>query len=240
MNEMKTIALSICTGLFLAASAAAQQPNTLTKKERKEGWVLLFDGKTTNGWHTYRKDKAGAAWTVNDGALVFNTPSDKAEGGDIVTDKAYENYDLTLEWKISEGGNSGIIFGVKEDPKYGATYQTGIEMQVLDNIKAEDRHYPNHLAGTLYDLIGSAAVSKPKPVGEWNQARILYNHGDITLWLNGVQTAHVKVGSPEWQTILAKSKFHDWDGFAKYPNGKIALQDHGHEVAYRNIKIKQL
>ncbi|WP_345231900.1 DUF1080 domain-containing protein [Olivibacter ginsenosidimutans] len=237
---MKKISLSICSCLFLAATAFAQQANSLTSQEKKDGWKLLFDGKSTKGWHTYRKDKAGAAWTVQDGALVFNSPSDKSEGGDLVTDKEYENYDLTLEWKISEGGNSGIIFGVKEDPKYGASYETGIEMQVLDNIKAEDRHYPNHLAGTLYDLIGSAEVSKPKAVGEWNQARILYNKGEITLWLNGVQTANVKIGSPEWLNLLAKSKFHDWEGFAKYPKGKIALQDHGHEVAFRNIKIKQL
>jgi len=236
---MKTITLGICT-LFFAATAFAQQPNTLTSKEKKDGWKLLFDGKSTKGWHTYHKDKAAAAWTVQDGALVFTTPADKSENGDLVTDKEYENYDLTIEWKISEGGNSGIIFGVKEDPKYGQTYDTGIEMQVLDNIKAEDRFKPNHLAGTLYDLIGSQEVSKPKPVGEWNLARILYNNGEITLWLNGVQTAHVKKGSDEWNKILASSKFHDWEGFAKYSKGKIALQDHGHVVSYRNIKIKQL
>ncbi|WP_134087889.1 DUF1080 domain-containing protein [Olivibacter sp. XZL3] len=237
---MKKISLSICACLFLATATFAQKPNSLTSKEKKDGWVLLFDGKSTKGWHTYHKDQAGAAWSVKDEALVFDPTVDKAEKGDLVTDAEYENYDLTLEWKISDGGNSGVIFGIHEDPKYGATYQTGIEMQVLDNINAGDRFIPNHLAGSLYDLIGGPDVSKPKPVGEWNLARILYNNGEITLWLNGVQTAHVKKGSEEWNQLIAKSKFHDWEGFAKYPKGKIALQDHGNVVSFRNIKIKQL
>lgn len=237
---MKTISLSICACILTVASVFAQKPNTLTSKEKKDGWVLLFDGKSTTGWHTYGKDQALSAWTVQDGALVFNPEAGKDQGGDLVTDQEYENYDLTLDWKISDGGNSGVIFGVKEDPKYGATYQTGIEAQVLDNINAGDRFIPNHLAGSLYDLIGSAEVSKPKAVGEWNQARILYSNGEITLWLNGVQTANVKKGSDEWNQLIAKSKFHDWEGFAKYPKGKIALQDHGNVVSFRNVKIKQL
>jgi len=237
---MKTISLSICACLLTVASALAQKPNTLTSKEKKDGWVLLFDGKTTSGWHTYHKDAATPAWSVQDGALVFNPDAGKGQGGDLVTDGEYENYDLTIEWKISDGGNSGVIFGVKEDPKYGATYQTGIEMQVLDNINAGDRFIDNHLAGSLYDLIGGPDVSKPKAVGEWNQARVLYNNGEITLWLNGIQTAHVKKGSEEWNQVIAKSKFHDWEAFAKYPKGKIALQDHGNVVSYRNVKLKQL
>ncbi|QNL49676.1 DUF1080 domain-containing protein [Olivibacter sp. SDN3] len=237
---MKTISLSICSCILLTTVAFAQKLNTLTSKEKKDGWELLFDGKSTDGWHTYHTDKASNAWSVQDGALVFNPAADKSERGDLVTDKEYENYDLTYEWKISDGGNSGVIFGVKEDAQYGATYETGIEMQVLDNINADDRHTPNHLAGSLYDLIGSAEVSKPKAVGEWNQARILYSGGQITLWLNGVKTAEVKKGSEEWNQLIANSKFHDWEGFAKYDKGKIALQDHGDVVAYRNIKIKQL
>lgn len=237
---MKTISLSICACFLLVGVTFAQKPNALSNKEKKDGWVLLFDGKSTKGWHTFQKDKATAAWAVQDGALVFNPAADKTERGDLVTDQEYENYDLIIEWKISDGGNSGVIFGINEDPKYHATYETGIEMQVLDNINAGDRFIPDHLAGSLYDLIGGPEVSKPKAVGEWNEARILNKDGQITLWLNGVQTATVAKGSEEWKKLIAESKFNGWEGFAKYSKGKIALQDHGNIVSFRNIKIKQL
>ncbi|SEM19430.1 protein of unknown function [bacterium A37T11] len=237
---MKKNALLCCAGLLITSLLPVHGQNVLSKKEKQQGWKLLFDGTTTNGWHTYQKDKAGSAWIVKDGALTFNPDAPQADHGDLVTNSEYENYDLQLEWKISPEGNSGIIFGIKEDPKFGQTYDTGIEMQVLDNIGASDNKLPNHLAGTLYDLIGSREVSKPKAVGEWNKARILKKNGEITLWLNGIQTAHVKIGSEEWNTLLNKSKFKTWPNFAKYPTGKISLQDHGHIVAYRDIKIKLL
>jgi hypothetical protein len=234
-------------GMALLGSAAltAHSPMTPVATHTQmasvqDGWVSLFDGKTTKGWHTYLKPTAGAAWHVANGELRFNPKVDNAERGDLVTDKAYENFELKLEWQIAPGGNSGIIFGVHEDKKYGATYLTGLEMQVLDNISAADNKIPNHLAGTLYDLTGDASVSKPKALGEWNEAHIRKKDGRITLWLNGVQTADVTIGSPEWQKMLESSKFKDWEGFAKYPKGKIALQDHGDVVAYRNIRIKEL
>lgn len=216
--------------------ATASSQSTIAE----DGWASLFDGQTTNGWHTYLRDTASAAWTAQEGELRFNPDVPREQRGDIVTDAEYENYELELEWKIASGGNSGIIFSVHEDPKFGATYLTGVEMQVLDNIDAGDNKIENHLAGSLYDMIGSKEVSQPKPVGEWNQARIRKNEGQITLWLNGVQTADVTIGTPEWQQVLDASKFKDWEGFAKYPKGKIALQDHGDVVAYRNIRIKEL
>jgi len=218
-------------------TSASETP--MENMENQE-WVSLFDGQTTAGWHTYLKDTASAAWVVKDGALSFNPEAPRDQRGDLVTDGEYENYELELEWQISSGGNSGIIFGVHEDPQFSATYQTGIEMQVLDNIDAGDNKIENHLAGSLYDMIGSKEVSQPKPVGEWNKARIRKNNGQITLWLNDVQTADVTIGTPEWEQVLNASKFKDWEGFAKYPKGKIALQDHGGVVAYRNIRIKNL
>ncbi|WP_051293132.1 3-keto-disaccharide hydrolase [Olivibacter sitiensis] len=218
--------------------AFAQAPNTLSNSEKKDGWKLLFDGKSTKGWHTYLKDGVGNAWRVEDGALTFDPTA--SERGDIVTDDIYGDFELSIDWKISLGGNSGIIFNVQEKPEFNATYLTGIEMQVLDNIEAGDRHIPNHLAGSLYDLIGNAEVSKPKAVGEWNTARIHQKDGEITLWLNDVKTASVKRGSSTWDELIANSKFKDWKDFAKYDSGKIALQDHGNKVAFRNIKIRKL
>ncbi|HEY4327796.1 MAG TPA: DUF1080 domain-containing protein [Mucilaginibacter sp.] len=197
--------------------------------------VSLFDGKTTNGWHVYLGSGPGA-WRVADGALQLDV---KAPGqGDLVTDKEYENYELTLEWKIAEGGNSGIIFGINEDPKYKQTYLTGVEMQVLDDQKAEDNKKANHLAGSLYDM--EAPAHPAKPAGEWNKVKIKKLNGHLTFWLNGKQVIDTQMGSPEWNAMIDKSKFKTWKDFATYPKGHIALQDHGAVVSFRDIKIKEL
>lgn len=227
---------------FLYNVCIAQTPNTLTKKEIKKGWKLLFDGKTTKGWHTYLRDTVGSKWTVQDGAIVFDPSKPRNGGGDIVTNEEYENYELNLEWKISKGGNSGIIFDIQEDPKFRATYLTGPEMQVLDNINADDNKKENHLAGCLYDMSGDATVSKPKPVGEWNQVRLIQNKGHLTFYLNGIKTFDGQIGSEAWNKLVENSKFKDkaFSNFAKVAKGKIALQEHPGSSQWRNIKIKAL
>ena len=244
-NFKKTVSIALVAAVVTACGSGqqtdeTQDTSTTEPVAKNDAWTVLFDGQTTEGWHTYLKDTVSAAWVVKDGALTFNPDVPSEQRGDLVTNGEYENYELELEWQISSGGNSGIIFSVHEDPKFTATYNTGIEMQVLDNIDAGDNKIENHLAGSLYDMIGGKEVSNPKPVGEWNQVRIRKNNGQITLWLNGTQTADVTIGTPEWEEVLSASKFKDWEGFAKYPKGKIALQDHGNVVAYRNIRIKEL
>ena len=220
---------------------ANREPNTLTSKERGDGWVLLFDGQTTAGWHTYNKNTMDPIWKVVDGAITLDPKARvKGGGGDIVTDQEFEDYEFSTEWKISEGGNSGIIFNIKEDKKFSATYNTGIEMQVLDNIKAADNKKPNHLAGLLYDIYGTADMSKPKPVGEWNEAKIIQKKGHLTFYFNGFKTLDIKQGSEEWKTLVANSKFATWKDFATTPKGKIAFQDHGNGVAFRNVKIRRI
>jgi hypothetical protein len=201
-----------------------------------KGYQSLFDGKTTTGWHTYLKTGAGA-WKVVDGALQLDP---NAEGqGDLVTDDEYENYELKIDWKISNTGNSGIIFGVHEDPKFKETYETGVEMQVLDNKNATDNKKANHLAGSLYDMKAPSA-DVAKPAGEWNSVVLRKKDGHLTFWLNGTKIVEAQMGSSEWKEMLNNSKFKTWTDFAKYPKGHIALQDHNHEVAFRNISIKQL
>jgi hypothetical protein len=228
--------------LILAGAAGFAQPNTLTKQEKQQGWVLLFDGTTTTGWHTYLRDTAGSRWQVRNGAIVYD-PSQPDNGrGDLVTNKMYENYELNLEWKISRGGNSGIIFDVQEDPKYPATYITGPEMQVLDNISADDNKKQTHLAGCLYDMAGDSSVSKPHPIGEWNQVRLIQDHGHLTFWLNGIKTFEGQIGSEEWNRMVADSKFRNkvFADFAKVAKGKIALQEHPGSSEWRNIKLRPL
>lgn len=238
--------LCFVSGMFISSDTIKAQSkagtlNTLTPKEKSDGWILLFDGKTTNGWHTYNKNSVSKNWKVVDGAIMFDPKEkDTAVAGDLVTDKEYTNYEFSTEWKISEEGNSGIIFDIKEDPKFRDTYNTGAEMQVLDNVKADDNKKENHLAGLLYDMTGTAALSKPKPVGEWNEAKIIQKNGHLTFYFNGIKTLDAQQGSEEWKKMIANSKFKTWTNFMTSPMGKIAFQDHGHEVAFRNVKIRTL
>jgi len=236
-------AFTLCTLLGLAAQA--QTANTLSSKEKRDGWKLLFDGKTTKGWHTYLRDTVGSKWQVKDGAMIFDPTKPNSGGGDIVTNGEYENFDFMLEWKVEKGSNSGIIFDIQEknEQGYKQTYESGPEMQVLDNIDAADNKPETHLAGCLYDMAGGAAVSKPKPIGEWNQVRILQNKGHLTFWLNGIQTFDGQMGSAEWNAMVAKSKFgnaRSFPNFAKVSKGRIALQQHPGSSSWRNIKIRIL
>lgn len=232
---MKTFFLNL--SLIVISTSFASAQNQLTKTEKQQGWTMLFNGKNTDGWHSYLKQKTEPAWKVTDGALQLDP---KADGqADLLTDKEYENFELAVEWKISAEGNSGIIFGVHEDPAFGATYDTGIEMQVLDNKGAEDNKKATHLAGSLYDMKAPTS-DVAKPAGEWNMAKLRKEKGHLTFFLNGTKIMETQMGSPEWETLINNSKFKTWKNFAKYPKGHIALQDHNHEVAFRDIKIREL
>lgn len=207
-------------------------------KKSKDGWIQLFDGKTTKGWHTYGKSTVTKSWKVEDGTIHLD--SKEKIGGDLVTDEEFENYDLKLEWKVSQNGNSGIIFNVHEDTaQFKQTYQTGPEMQIIDNDGHKDGKIHKHRAGDLYDLIASS--SEPvKPVGEWNIAEIKVLNGKLDLYLNGVQVVSTTMWDDNWKQLIAGSKFKTWPGFGTYKKGRIALQNHGDDVWFRNIQIKKL
>jgi len=215
--------------------------NEATDRERQDGWVSLFDGKSFAGWHGYDKKPISKIWTIDNGAIHLDPSkrSGSGEGGDILTDKEYSNFDLKLEWKISKNGNSGIIFYVKEDPKYKEPWQTGAEMQVLDNDGHPDGKIKKHRAGDLYDLI-SSSTEPVKPVGEWNQAEIKSKDGKLELYLNDVLVVSTTLWNADWDNLVKGSKFKTMPGFMKFKSGRIDLQDHGNEVWFRNIKIKEL
>ncbi len=215
-----------------------------TSTNQSQDWQPLFDGKTTAGWHTYGKQTIGKAWKVEDGLLRLDAASKKdwktAEGGDIVTEKEYENFHLKLDWKIAPNGNSGVIFYVHEDAaKYKDTYESGPEMQVLDNAGHPDAKIIKHRAGDLYDLI-SVSKETVKPAGEWNTAEIIANNGLLRFFLNGTETVTTSMWDDAWRTMIAGSKFKAMPGFGTFKRGKIALQDHGDNVWYRNIMIREL
>ena len=221
-------------------SGVLNAQNLLTSTEKRDGWNSLFDGKTLTGWRNFKSDKIGEAWTVLDGTIHLNkTEGKEKNGGDIVTEKEYENFELSLEWKISSCGNSGIIFNVVEAPDYKYTWQTGLEMQVLDNTCHPDAKIEKHRAGNLYDLIKSSTETV-KPANEWNLVKIISNRGHLELWLNGVKQVETTMFTPEWEALIRGSKFKDMPEFAKSKKGRIALQDHGDLVWFRNIKIKEI
>ena len=195
------------------------------------GWRSLFDGRTLTGWRAYR-GTAPKGWSAADGMLVR-----ESGGGDIVTDDVFRDFELELEWKVREGGNSGIMYRVTEDAENG--YESGPEMQVLDDAKHADGKSRLTAAGALYGLY-PAPTGAVKPAGEWNQVRIVVRGNHVEHWLNGVKTAEAEMNSPEWNEKVAASKFNEWPGYARAREGRILLQDHGDWVAYRNIRIRPL
>ncbi len=212
--------------------------------ETGQDWEILFDGSSMAAWKGYGSESVPAPWRVEDGAMVFYPPEDRPEGEsyNLVTRKAYTNFVLSLEWRISEGGNSGIFWGVLEDPKYGQPYETGPEIQVLDNQRHPDAsNGDTHQAGALYDMVAPSA-DVTRPPGEWNQCEITvdYASGRGSVVLNGTEIVAFPLGDASWDAMVARSKFKDWEGFGKFHTGKIGLQDHGDGVAFRNIKIKPL
>jgi hypothetical protein len=221
--------------------------NTLTDQEKADGWQLLFDGQSTKGWHKYGGEPAGSAWKINaaEGAVYLDTTSRDtsgrvAGGGDLVTDDEFENFHLKLEWKIAKNGNSGIIFYVHEDTtKYKRTYETGPEMQVLDNEGHYDSKIPKHRAGDLYDLI-SCSKETVKPYDQWNQVEIKSLNGKLDFYLNGENVVSTTMWDDNWNKMIAASKFKQWPGFGTFKKGRICLQDHDNMVSYRNIVIKKL
>lgn len=215
------------------------QYNVLTEEEIADGWELLFDGRTTNGWRGFRKDDLtiDEGWYTHQGMLVANGTGDDMKG-DIVTEEEFDNFILETEWRISKEGNSGIFYLVKEND-YASVYATGPEYQLLD-----DQGYPTQLedeqyTGSNYGM--HAPKNAPvKPAGEWNTTRIVVDNGHVEHWLNGEKVVEYELWSEEWKELVASGKWADYPGYGTYKTGHIALQDHGAQVWFRNMKIKEL
>lgn len=212
-----------------------------SETKNQADWVILFDGTNFDNWRNYLKEDISPEWTIEDGAMLF-TPGEEG-GKNIISKEKFTNFVLSIEWKISEGGNSGIFWSVFEDEKFPEAYQTGPEIQVLDNAKHPDSFVAEgtHKAGSLYDMIGCPDETV-NPAGEWNFCVLEINHKTNLgkLNMNGNKIMTFPLHGEAWDKMVANSKFKDWEGFGKYQTGHIGLQDHGDKVWYRNIKVKIL
>lgn len=230
-----------------AAVAETPELNKLTAEEANSGWQLLFDGKTSNGWRGYNKKEFPKGWEVVDGTLhCIGTGKGEAgaeNGGDIIYDKKFKNFQLKLEWKIQEGGNSGIFYLGQEIPEW-PIYKTAPEMQILDNERHPDAMLGkdgNRQAGSLYDLI-PAKPQNAKPAGEWNSVEIICYKGTVVHKQNGATVVEYHLWTDDWKKMVKDSKFPNLnENFADVAaEGYIAFQDHGDNVWFRNVKIKEL
>lgn len=204
----------------------------LTAADAQAGWRLL--SASLDGWRGYMSEDVPEGWAVEEGVLSF-TPG--GEGGDLITRDQFEDFELRLEWKVQSRGNSGIFYRVAEEGRYA--YWTGPEMQVLDNEGHPDGQSPLTSAGANYGL-HAPPEDVTRPVGDWNEVRIVVRGSDVEHWLNGQRVVQYTLGSPEWRALVADSKFNEWPGYGRAPRGHLGLQDHGDPVWFRNIRVRPL
>jgi len=246
---MKTKILATLACALAAASLAAAAAddcagaNALTAKEKAAGWQLLFDGKTTAGWHGYNKQPI-PAWSV-DGCLLKSAGTESNYGADtradLVTDKEFTNFELTLDWKATKGGNSGVMYGVQEDPKYKTAWMTGPEYQLIDDVGFPQKLEEWQKAGANYAMhLADEKQKVLKPVGEWNTTRIVVNGAHVEHWLNGKKVVSFERWTPEWNKLRDSGKWKEAPDYGKFKTGKIAIQDHGSLFWFRNVKIRPL
>lgn len=241
---MKRASLTVLASLATAAAWAGpcDGVNVLTPAEKAAGWELLFDGKTMKGWHGYN-GKAVPAWSIDDCALKTagtegNYGSDMR--ADVVTDREFTNFELTIDWKATKGGNSGLMYGVVEDKKYDAPWKTGPEYQFIDDVGFPQKLEPWQLAGANYAMHLANEKKKLKPVGEWNTTRIVVNGKHVEHWLNGEKILEFERWTPEWQKLRDSGKWKEAPDYGLARTGRIALQDHGSVFWFRNIKLRPL
>jgi len=245
MRKNIFLTLLVTASLLIALPTFAQEVNKLSKKEKKEGWVLLFNGKNFNGWRQCNGTEMPKNWMVDQDAMKVFTSEGKQPGqgsdGDILfARKKFKNFELSVDWNAGKMGNSGIFFNVREVPGK-PIYYASPEVQVLDNVDATDNKIDSHLAGSLYDMI-AANPTTVHPAGSWNTIVINVKDGKVTHTQNGVKVVSYTMWTPEWDALVAKSKFKSFPGFTEgiAKEGYIGLQDHGYPIWFRNIKIRKL
>ena len=241
----KFVSFAMAAALVGGVATSCQKHNTLSDAEKAEGWQLLFDGETLNGWRSFNETELLGGWHVVDGCIQA-----KGEGGDasgyIVTDKQYANFELVWDWKLTHGGNSGMLYHVVEHPKFKVPYVTGPEYQLIDNEGWEEVNAPTKLEewqklGVDYAMhLPDYSKMKVNPVGEWNSSKIVYDNGHVEHWLNGEKILEFEAYTEDWFAKKASGKWGTATEYGLAHTGVICLQDHGDPASFRNIKIKEL
>ena len=236
MKKISVFILAAAVIMSLTSFIAFQQKdNVLSSEEAKQGWTLLFDGKSTNGWKGY-KGQEQEGWVVHNGELGCKE-GDIKKRSDLITVNQYDNYELLIDWKIAPKHNSGIIYRCTEEN--GASFESGPEYQLIDDVNYPGKLSDKQLSGANYDMHAPASKVS-KPAGEFNTTKIVVNKGHVEHWLNGVKVVEYEFWTPEWEAVKAKSKWKDVKPYGMSKTGHIALQDHGGGVSFKNIKIRKL
>ena len=218
-------------------SGSATQDKTVTTKE---GYESLFNGETLDGWHGFNKTGEVENWKIENGAMVCLGAAPDASGGDLVSDKEYENFELVWEWKVTKEANSGVMYHVVESSKYSAPYETGPEYQMIDDVNFPEKLEESQKAGSDYGMYAANADKKLMPVGEWNSSKIIFDKGQVEYWLNGDKIVEFEAWSDDWNKRKAEGKWKDFPDYGMAKKGRIALQDHGNKVYFKDIYIKEL
>lgn len=255
MGRFALLILILAVSGCASSTSGAQQdiPNTLTVLEKEAGWVLLWDGETTNGWRSAKADSFPAkGWEIKDGVLsvLSSGGAESRNGGDIITTREFSSFELQADFRITTGANSGIKYFVDPELNKGKGSAIGLEFQILDDDVHPDARNGtagNRTMGSLYDLIPAVNLSNPDtrqklvhPPGSWNSARIVVRGNEVEHWLNGIKVVEYNRGTEVFAALVARSKYAEWPNFGRWEKGPILLQDHGDRVSFRNIKIREL
>ncbi|MGI8580595.1 MAG: 3-keto-disaccharide hydrolase [Chitinophagaceae bacterium] len=236
---MKSKFINAC--LLLSVLCVISCNNSISKMQSDTGKTIsLFDGKSLSGWHGFNKTGEIKNWAIEDGAMVCLGAARDAAGGDIVSDKQFENFELNWEWKMSKGGNSGVMYHVIESDKYKSPYETGPEYQMIDDIGVPDKLEEWQKTGADYAMYTANEKKNVKPLGEWNTSKIIFNKGHVEHWLNGEKIVEFEAWSDDWKKKRTEGKWKDFSDYGTAKKGGIALQDHGNKAWFKNITIREL
>jgi len=239
MNYLKSLLLLL---LFSVGSIACSE-SKISENKSVDEWITLFDGQSFEGWQMYGPGAITDRWAIVDGTIVCNPGAGESNTGfrrSIMTNEQFGNFEFEMEYKIAKGGNSGLMYHVVEDTAYRHDYVTGPEYQLLDDEFSRSETAPNKMMAASYDMYVPAETKKPNPFGQWNSVRLIYNNGHVEHWLNGEKVLEFEEGSEDWIKRKANSKWKGLKVWGASKSGHISLQDHGDEIAFRNIRIRKL